>query len=83
MFSPCTDRPIDDVLAEIRETCQRYNYVLQEVVQKRQRLTIKEPEIKKCLDSVNLLVEQREAGAESVSLGNRFWLPNPLFLLNN
>jgi hypothetical protein len=70
-----TDRPIDEVLAEIRETFQRYNYVLQEVVQKRQRLTIKEPEIRKCLDSVNLLIEQREAGAESVSGTRLFNLP--------
>ncbi|KAL4532360.1 hypothetical protein Ndes2437B_g02767 [Nannochloris sp. 'desiccata'] len=59
------DRPVDEVLAEIRETLQRYSYVLQEVVQKRQRLTIKEPEIRKCLDSVDLLIHQREAGAES------------------
>ena len=62
-----TGKPIDDVLKEVRETLQRYKYVSQEVAQRRQRLTIKEPEIKKCLDSVNLLLEQQEAGAESVS----------------
>lgn len=63
---------IDDVLRELRETMQRYKYVSQEMAQRKQRLIIKEPEIRKCLDSVNLLIEQQEAGAESVRYGFQF-----------
>lgn len=61
-----TARPIDDVLRDVRETLERYNFVASQLGQRRQRLLIKEPEIKKCLDSVNLLITQRESGAESV-----------------
>lgn len=61
-----TGKEIDDVLRELREKHQRYKYVEQEIVQRKQRLTYKEPEIKKCLDAVTLLIQRKEAGEDQV-----------------
>jgi len=62
------DRPVDVVLGEARENLQRYQYVEQQVAQRKQRLQVKEPEIRHCLDAVNLLLKQKESGEAKVSI---------------
>lgn len=48
------------MLNEVRENLQRYQYVEQQIAQKKERLAVKEPEIRRCLDAVNLLIKQKE-----------------------
>ena len=45
---------------------QRYNYVAQELAQRRQRLTLKEPEIRNCLNAIDLLIHQKTENLDSV-----------------
>ncbi len=61
------DRPIAEVLKEVQETLQRYNYVSQELAKRRQRLTLKRPEIQKSLEAVELLIKRSNDGSTSVS----------------
>lgn len=61
---PRADRTVDEVLAELQEHHQKYKYVEQEITARKRRLTFKQPEIRKCLDAVELLLEQSERGEE-------------------
>lgn len=60
------DRDVDDVLREVRNAHHRYSQVEQELAQRRQRLNIKQPEIEKCLDAVNLLIQKRDTDDSDV-----------------
>ncbi|RMZ56455.1 hypothetical protein APUTEX25_004678 [Auxenochlorella protothecoides] len=57
---------VDDALNELRGAHQKYKYIEQEIVQRKQRLAFKQPEIEKCLASVKLLAAQKEEGTEAV-----------------
>lgn len=63
----CADagRKAEDVISELRDSHQKYKYIEAELVQRKRRLAFKRPEIQKCLDAVNLLLQRHEAG-ESV-----------------
>jgi prefoldin subunit 5 len=64
------DRPIEQVLSEVEINLQRYQYAEQEVSKRRQRLLMKEPELKQCLDAIDMLVQQRDAGVDTVGVFN-------------
>jgi prefoldin subunit 5 len=53
-------KDIDVVVQEARDTLQRYSHVEQELLQRKQRLSLKQPEIERCLDAVNLLIEKQD-----------------------
>lgn len=55
------DKDVDTVLRDVQASLQRYKHVEVEIAQRRQRLAVKRPEIEKCLDAVNLLIERKEA----------------------
>lgn len=55
------DKDVDAVLRDVQANLQRYKHVEVEIAQRRQRLAVKQPEIEKCLDAVNLLIERKEA----------------------
>lgn len=55
------DKDVDTVLRDVQANLQRYKHVEVEIAQRRQRLAVKQPEIEKCLDAVNLLIERKEA----------------------
>lgn len=55
-------------MKEMQEKHQRYQYVEQEVARRKARLTLKQPEIKKCLDAVELLIQRRDSGDDSVRI---------------
>eukprot|EP00887_Chlorella_sp_A99_P002019 scaffold18.g2019.t1 len=55
------DRSVADVLQELREAHQKYKYIEQEILQRKKKLSFKQPELKKCLDAVLLLQQQQEA----------------------
>lgn len=63
---PTTDRNVDEVVTELRGAHQKYKYIEAEIVQRAQRLTFKEPEIKKCLDAVGALERRRDEGEPAV-----------------
>ena len=50
------------MLTELRGAHQKYKYIEAELVQRKRRLAFKQPEIRKCLDAVTLLLARREAG---------------------
>ena len=54
------------MLRELREQHQKYKYIEQEILQRKKRLSFKQPEIQKCLNAVNMLLQRQEAG-EAVS----------------
>eukprot|EP00890_Picochlorum_soloecismus_P004807 jgi/Picsp_1/5327/NSC_02688-R1_prefoldin subunit 3 len=58
------DKDVDTVLRDVQANLQRYKHVEAEIAQRRQRLAVKQPEIEKCLDAVNLLIERRESDEE-------------------
>lgn len=49
------------MLQEVRDTLQRYSHVEQELLQRKQRLSQKKPDIKNCLDAVTLLLEKQDS----------------------
>ena len=51
---------VDELLGEVNGTLQRYRHVEQQLQEKKVRLTSKKPEIEKCLDAINLLIEKRD-----------------------
>ena len=53
-------KEVDDLLGEVQSTLQRYRHVEQQLQEKKMRLTAKKPEIEKCLDAINLLIEKRD-----------------------
>ena len=53
-------KEVDDLLGEVQSTLQRYRHVEQQLQEKKMRLTVKKPEIEKCLDAINLLIEKRD-----------------------
>lgn len=55
------DQDVDAVLRDVQGSLQRYKHVEVEIAQRRQRLAVKQPEIEKCLDAVNLLIERKES----------------------
>lgn len=57
---------MDDALGRLREAHQKYKYIEQEIAQRKQRLLLKQPEIEKCLESVKMLLTQREEGKDAV-----------------
>ena len=61
-----TGRPAEEVLQELQDALQRYQFVEQELVKRKRRLLIKEPEIRRCLDGVELLLQQRENATQQV-----------------
>lgn len=67
--SPCLSplhaaASVDDALNELRGSHQKYKYIEQEIVQRKQRLTFKQPEIAKCLASVKMLAARAEEGKD-------------------
>lgn len=54
-------KDIDQVLQEVRDTLQRYSHVEQELLQRKERLSQKKPEITSCLDAVMLLLEKKDS----------------------
>lgn len=58
---------MEEVLQELQDAMQRYHFVEQELVKRKHRLLVKEPEIQKCLDAVMLLLKQRDNGSEEVN----------------
>ncbi|PRW56744.1 Prefoldin subunit 3 [Chlorella sorokiniana] len=59
-------RTAEEVLNELRGAHQKYKYIEAEIVQRKKRLAFKQPEIRKCLDAVTLLLAQHEAGEQTV-----------------
>lgn len=61
------------MLREVRATLGKYKHVEQEVVQRMHRLEVKEPEIQKCLDAVNMLIEKRDGDGDEVRCFHAFY----------
>lgn len=59
-------RTAEEVLNELRGAHQKYKYIEAEIVQRKKRLAFKQPEIRKCLDAVLLLLAQHDAGEQTV-----------------
>ncbi|KAL4443745.1 hypothetical protein ABPG75_011482 [Micractinium tetrahymenae] len=59
-------RTTEEVLTELRTAHQKYKYIEAELVQRKRRLAFKQPEIKKCLEAVNLLLQRSEEGEPTV-----------------
>eukprot|EP00889_Picochlorum_renovo_P001592 jgi/Picre1/28622/NNA_004022.t1 len=57
-------KDVDLVLEDVRDMLQRYTHVEQELQQRKQRLQLKQPEIEKCLDAVNMLIERNDSGED-------------------
>lgn len=55
-------RSVDHVIRELQEFMQKYKYVEQQIQKKKAKLLMKEPDIKRCLDAINLLVAKRDGG---------------------
>lgn len=52
------------MIQEFKDAYQRYRHVESELAQQQLRLRAKEPEIRKCLDAVNLLKQKNETADE-------------------
>ncbi|KAL4858435.1 Prefoldin subunit 3 [Chlorella vulgaris] len=59
-------RKAEDVITELRTAHQKYKYIEAEYVQRKRRLAFKLPEIQKCLNAVNLLLQRQEEGESTV-----------------
>lgn len=57
-------KDVDLVLEDVRDMLQRYSHVEQELQQRKQRLQLKQPEIEKCLDAVNMLIDRNDSGED-------------------
>jgi hypothetical protein len=57
-------RSVDDVIRELQEFMQKYKYVEQQIQKKKAKLLMKEPDIKRCLDAINLLVAKRDGDGD-------------------
>ncbi len=54
---------MNDALRGLRENLQKYRIVESEILQRKKRLLLKQPEISKCLDAVNTLLECQDSTA--------------------
>jgi nitrogen regulatory protein PII len=57
-------RSVDDVIRELQEFMQKYKYVEQQIQKKKAKLLMKEPDIKRCLDAINLLIAKRDGDGD-------------------